>query len=551
MTNRLLKAASDQELLLRYSRVLEQQKGYEDLPGSRYLGDQGKMLLKYKIRIKDALYASFTAEKDAGEPLFKENTRIDFSSWQISYHGVGKVQQLVLGDYTLQFGQGLSLWSGFGYGKGADVTTLAKNDAGLKPYTSANELSFLRGLAIVLSPFKYITVTAFRSSLKQDASLRTQSDGSTAMITLSESGLHRTASELKNKDDVIQNIYGSVVQYRSSDLEMGFSGYRSAYTQPFITGNALYNQNNFVGSKLTNTSFSYNYTFKNLYLYGETAKSFPGGWSILNGLLGTLSKRISVGLMQRLYGKNHYTFLSRSLGEGSNSINEQGWYAGLNWQLNNHLLLSIASDKFKFLAPKYRIDDSSSGYEHLAQLNYNPAKTLKLLARVKLESKAQNGDSPGNLAEIQKWSIRLNINWQANAKLGMDGRIEKVHYRKAALNEDGLLIYHDINYKLLKSLKMTGRLAWFKTDSYNSRLYAYEDDVLYSSGFGLYQGHGFRTYLNLGYTPIRSNRNAARLSVYIRYSLSLYPGETTVGSGLDIITGNRKSELKLQARIQI
>ncbi|WP_235972664.1 hypothetical protein [Pedobacter ghigonis] len=57
------------------------------------------------------------------------------------------------GDYTLQFGQGLTLWSGFSFDKGPDVTSVAKKDLGLRPYTSTNEYSFFRGAAATINLF--------------------------------------------------------------------------------------------------------------------------------------------------------------------------------------------------------------------------------------------------------------------------------------------------------------------------------------------------------------------------------------------------------------
>ena len=73
---------------------------------------------------------------------------------------------------------------------------------------------------------------------------------------------------------------------------------------------------------------------------------------------------------------------------------------------------------------------------------------------------------------------------------------------------------------------------------------AYEDDVLYSAGFGMYNGRGIRSYVNLRYKIFRN------LDLWTRYSTFIYQDVETVGSGLDQIEGNRKDEVKVQLRYQ-
>jgi len=94
------------------------------------------------------------------------------------------------------------------------------------------------------------------------------------------------------------------------------------------------------------------------------------------------------------------------------------------------------------------------------------------------------------------------------------------------------------------ALSANFRLAWFSTPSYDTRIYAYEDDVLYASGSGLYNGNGFRIYLNLKYRMTR------QLYLWSKIALYYYPGQLTIGTGLDELSGNKKSEIKLQLRYQ-
>lgn len=123
----------EHDLMLRFAQTLQKQKGFKDLPGNRYLGSAERFQTRYRYHYGTVFSAAITFEKDAGEKFIDKH--FDFFSGNIALFKLGKFKKLVVGDYTLQFGQGLTLWSGFAFGKGPDVTSVAKKDLGLRPYT--------------------------------------------------------------------------------------------------------------------------------------------------------------------------------------------------------------------------------------------------------------------------------------------------------------------------------------------------------------------------------------------------------------------------------
>ena len=65
----------------------------------------------------------------------------DFSSYHLALYNLGIINKLVLGDYLLEFGQGLVLWSPYGLSKGADaVYPIKKRNNIIKPYTSSTDM---------------------------------------------------------------------------------------------------------------------------------------------------------------------------------------------------------------------------------------------------------------------------------------------------------------------------------------------------------------------------------------------------------------------------
>ena len=102
-------------------------------------------------------------------------------------------------------------------------------------------------------------------------------------------------------------------------------------------------------------------------------------------------------------------------------------------------------------------------------------------------------------------------------------------------------MYADVLYNPpLKRLSGNIRLQYFETDGYSSRLYAYENDVLYSFSISVFYGKGYRYYFNLNYDITR------KLTVWAKVAQSIYPNQTKIGSALDEINKNYKTDVKLQ-----
>ena len=103
------------------------------------------------------------------------------------------------------------------------------------------------------------------------------------------------------------------------------------------------------------------------------------------------------------------------------------------------------------------------------------------------------------------------------------------------------MYYHPLSFPV----KLTFRYALFHTDDYSSRLYAYENDVLYASSMPAYYGKGFRFYLLAKYSPARW------LDAWLRFSMTCYTDRNIISSGPEEIKGNKLPEVKFQIRIKL
>lgn len=143
----MLKNGKD-EIYVRWSRILEPQKGFENTSNSRYLGDPNQLYVRYRHSYGTRLSYGITAEKDRGEEFFKGSNRqgFDFYSAHLFARDLNKVvKAAALGDYSVSLGQGLVVYTGFGVGKSSSPLTLKRTGRVLSPYTSANEVNFFAG----------------------------------------------------------------------------------------------------------------------------------------------------------------------------------------------------------------------------------------------------------------------------------------------------------------------------------------------------------------------------------------------------------------------
>src|SRR5690606_21322162 len=140
------------ELFVRYRRVLERERAYSP-ENPKFPGSPNQIYTRYNYRLGTRLSYGFTAEKDPGEEFLTGNQPYGFDYWSAHFYAqdLGIFKELAVGDYQLQFGQGLVMWSGLAFGKSAGAIGIARSGRDVLPYRSANENQFLRGAAATVA----------------------------------------------------------------------------------------------------------------------------------------------------------------------------------------------------------------------------------------------------------------------------------------------------------------------------------------------------------------------------------------------------------------
>jgi len=548
-----LMAGGRNEIWMRYQRQFQEQSGFvPDAEGNTaFLGSADRVYMRYRFSNGTRFSIGVTGEKDAGEQFFKgSNSRgFDFYSGHIFYKNKGFIKRVALGDYHAKFGQGLVTWSGYAFGKSADVTSIKRPTVGLKANTSADENLFLRGAAVTFGPEKW-DFTVFYSQKKRDGNLSTDSlDQEMAFFTsIQNSGLHRTENEINDKAAILERHIGANVTTLISGWRLGLNAVKTTFDLDLERNLSFYNQFEFSASENSVFSVDYGKVYKNMNLFGELARSQNGGTALVSGIIASLNKKLSFSALYRNYRRDFHSVLNNGFGETGGTKNETGLFTGLTYKPHRKLKLTGYADRFSFPWLRFRTDAPSNGIEYLAQLTYKPSRKQEFYVRYRTETKGQNSsviEAPIDFPiEITRKSLRLHSSYQVSQDVKMKTRIEFSRFsEEGTADENGFLFYHDVIYRPIgKPYQFTMRYAHFDMDSYDARIYAYESDLLYVFSVPPYFGRGSRIY------AMAKFKIARRVDLWLRWSQWFYNDRSSISSGNNETLGNSRDEIKLQVR---
>lgn len=540
-------------ILARVQQNIEESKGYTkpDSVVNKYLGSRQRVFFRYKYVYRNLLQYGIVGDKDGGEQFFKGNNKqgFDFYSFHIFARNIGRVKELALGDFTVNMGQGLIQWQSMAFKKSADVTAIKRQAATLRPYNSAGEINFHRGIGLTVAATKNLDITAFASIRNLDGNFNvdTSQNNEDFLSSIYNTGYHRTPTEISNKNTFQQTTFGAVINYNKNAFHLGLNGIAFKFSTPIVKSVDPYNQYAIQGKEWYNYSIDYSYTYKNLHFFGETAMSKGNAFATVNGLLASIDQRVDASLVYRNISKEYQSLYTNAFTETTYPNNENGLFAGLALRPFAFLTINAYADVFSFPWLRYRVDAPSKGSDYFVQATYKPSKAVELYTRYNNQSKAINLSGLGLPTRFtvnrprQNW--RTQVTYKYNKELTFKSRVELLWFdtREKERAEQGFMMYADATYKPFgKPIALNLRLLYYETDSYDSRIYTFENDVLYSFSIPAFYGKGYRYYLNINYDISK------KITTWFRIAQTVYSDQKVIGSGLDEIQGNKKTEVKFQ-----
>ncbi len=507
---------SEQQLLIRNIRTIEEQNGYSDEAKTPYPGSPDHLSFKYSFKSKDWFQLTISGEKDAGETFFKGENRKGFSlySYNLQIKNIGFIRKIILGDYRVHFGQGLIMGNGINMGGNSENQIIKPS---LQGVSVMNETSLIKGISCEIGNHKIQGVLF----------------GGYQMVS----------------DSVVGSIFGGSVKWNTQLLRLGVHFVQSNRKEYVPLSEKWYQKGRFAGYTNQNISLDHQLILGSVLLFGECGFSINGGYGIVQGLKIPIDPATKIAFLFRKYSSGFQSISGNSFGKRSGLNNETGVLVTLTTSITRKMDCTIFSDLYRSEWVQYLIDKPCDYIDLGTYLNYKISRDALVEIKYGYKSVYKNKKTLyfNEIEFTHQHKLKLQLAWQPIDKIKLKTeviyrinitdtlqKVTKTDFRK------GFLIYQDLQYSLDKpDLQIHFRMALFESDTYDERIYAYENDLQYCFTINNYYDKGVRYYLIIKY-------KLEIMTIQGRISRTVYQNKQSVGSGNDQINQNHKTEVKIQ-----
>ena len=537
------------EIQNRFDKTLTQRAGYGHFsdsilaryPNRKYLGEDFYTSLKYSFTYKDKIQFGIVGEKDAGEPFLKTGypKGYDHYGFHLIVRDIGLLKTLALGDYRLSFGQGLVLNNDFMISKSGTSNTVIRNTIKPKRHFSTAENGFFRGAAATIG-IKNITITAFYSNKRIDATL--SEEGS--ITSFKTDGYHRVPLDMEKKKNTREEVTGMNINYRNNRFQIGINGLYHRFNRMYNPVLRNYNAYYLRDSINANGSIDYSYRFYRFVFAGETAISRNGAVATTNALewKPTTPHIGCVSLLYRNYSKAYQALYANAFSESSRVQNEEGLYIGSTFYPFPRISLTMFADVIRFPRIRYNVDKPSSALDVYAMASYSFSKNAIFDIRYKIKRKEKNTAYPDEKTTtvLPYIAHKLRVRYADAFKNGWNMRTTvdmNMHQIKYFPKEYGYMISQNIGYRCNDKLTGDFFAGYFHTDTYNTRVYSYERNILNTFYMPSFYGKGIRLALSARFAIVKN------LTFSVKGGFTQYSNKEVIGSGTEQINGNSRTDI--------
>lgn len=457
-------------------------------------------LISYRFNSSDRILWGLTIEKDAGE-----KNMVDYSSGYLMMKNKGIVNKVIVGDYVVNIAQGMIHWQGHAFGRSSNIIQGFKQSELFKAHTGTDENIFHRGAAISLSKYQ-IELSTFISALRIDANIITDpvSGGRTASSLLT-SGLHRSESELEDKDAMRQSAVGGRLAWNTLKGKIGLNHTRFNYDIPISKRSLPYNRYAVSGDSWHNTSVDCSWSSSFGLVFGEVAMDKRSATAIIAGVIKSFDPKFDLSIIIRNMSENYKAIQSNTMTQQGEAGNEKGIFTCFNFVPTPKIKIEGFADHYTNSWPVYFNDGIRRGESYAIQYLFRPDKKNEIYVRLRGSRQTSNMDieesRTNHLSSIHSQSIRIHLSSQIGEVFTIRYRAEilrlKNEYKR---DEKGILSFAEFIIKPRRSvISISGRYTFFDTESYSSRIYAYERDILSYHAVPAHYDNGTRAYLVMQY----------------------------------------------------
>jgi hypothetical protein len=165
-----------------------------------------------------------------------------------------------------------------------------------------------------------------------------------------------------------------------------------------------------------------------------------------------------------------------------------------------------------------------------------------IFLQVREESKLRNTSEENETYSLDdgiKRNYWFSMNYAAGDHLNFKSRLQYSTFSFTGNTSDGLVISQAISADFGK-FQVSMNYALFDTDDFDNRQYMYENDVYLAFSLPAYDGVGVRNYFMIEYKITKA------FTIWLRYAQTRYSDREEIGTGLEMITGNTRNDVKFQ-----
>ncbi len=492
---------------------------------SGYIGTPYYMQLKYKCDYLGKVQAGFTLENDAGE-RFLSPGKIpagDFLSFHAAFKEIragGFLADIVLGDFSARFAQGLTLWNSFSFGTAASPQGLCKRGVPVLPYTSSDEDNFFRGAAISLrrefkrgegTGIREIRITTLFSYNGVDANVKGH-----VYTSILKGGLHNTVSTYNARKAMYESLGGVSVTARFNIFKAGVNWTAYGYNKENGRRVSEYNKYQMYYGTWGNFSADFYAVAGRVRLFGEFAADYGLSCAVLLGAVFNIGNA-EIGVLARSYSRSYIAPHANAYSTVSGCCNQTGAVLNAVYPAGKLFKLSANFDFAYYPWQRFNVPYASAMVKGFIKGEYEGERLngyLKFSGGFftdRLYSKA-------GVKGLAKYSVCRNL------IIGVRGEIMAVYGQRAGNGSSWIAGNYagngsgtgrsadtfgwagavDIDYGMAAGrIVFRARAAYFNTPQWNARLYMYENDLPGSYGTVLLYGEGLRGYLMAGVKVFR------------------------------------------------
>ena len=517
----------------------------------RFRGPPVSRLMKYELKTNKNIQAGFTCESDPGEPFewTPERHAFDFNSAYLEADHAGPFRKIVAGDFRYESGCGL-INGGGRNGKSPEVILKQKN-AGIRHYSSAGESGFRRGIAAMLVHGKLSGRCMF-SRVKRPAIVMTAGHSSREFTSLDRAGLYRNKSEEALKHNIKETQAATGIGWQNGTFALNYNFLAQHFNLPY-RHRILTDRFSATRDDRLLLYHSLDYSFRrSLFLVsGEAAIDKQWNPAFITNLTAWLHPLLTISMNYRYYAPK-YMSLNASAFSESDVRNEEGFYFGLEAYPFRALKLSFYLDQYRFPWLKYNGIAPERGHDVLLKLDITPGKSCEIVSLLKYEEKETGvtRDHPG----IGSTGHRSDLRWTSQVVFTLNDNMRfktKIDYRRSVdttlMNAyNGIFMSQDIGLHLWNDrIALNLRYALFDSPDWSTRIYAYENDLLYRFSTPAFYRRGSRWYMSGKIKLVK------RADLWFKYAATSYTMPYISGTGPDKREGMVYRELGMEVVVRL